>query len=352
MSTFAEKLSGVEEQIRTLRTKIDPLAEKADGLKSFVDDISSRVKTAEQESGQLVDELNGMRSGIDSLLSVLSEANAEGVQIDAKQKESQELHDSLTEMFGEAFQVVSRFFDTAQKLGLVDKGKTPKFLEKNELEAIKEAMAEPETAISEPEAAEAVVAEAPVAPEPEAVTPEPAPETVEVEAPVVAEPEAVTPEPEAEPVEVEVPVMPEPEAAMPEPEAEPVVAEAPAVPEPEAATPENSSDIFSEADFAPPVSAAETEDMPSFPSLPDVTFPADELPTMSTGESANAENDADNSVGEGSLEEMAGSLDLPPLALGTPAETTELPETTPKVNEEEEQKIEDLLSDLSKPIST
>ncbi|MDR1270327.1 MAG: hypothetical protein LBK82_12465, partial [Planctomycetaceae bacterium] len=85
-------------------------------------------------------------------------------------------------------------------------------------------------------------------------------------------------------------------------------------------------------------SVAEISDLTTL-DLPDVSKPLELLPSMSDAEMETIE-----------IPVEVETLNLPPLQLNTPNDLEDSKQT--ELSEEEEKKLEDLLADLSTPIST
>ncbi len=305
MNTIADKLAAAENHVNEILGQWSPLIGRLEKLDRELSGVSETITRLSQESQAVRGEIGTARQGLEQVLAILAETKTEGADLTAKQEENEHLCNTLTSMFGEAFQVVSRFLETAQKIGIIDKNKTQEILDHaSATETIVEPVTDApvvEEAI-EPVAEETVIEEAI-----EPIAAEPAVE--EVVEPITAEPvveEAIEP-----------------------------IAEEPVV---EDTVGEQLADILEDE---LPGTSSETEtdlEPPTMPGLPDVTSATDSLPPV---DDTIAETETQ------SPEEIAMELDLPPLQLGASSDTLD-----GNVSEEEEQRIEDLLTDLTKPIST
>lgn len=318
MQSISEKLSFVESRINGLDAKLKPLTSKVEELQRNFEQCSGQLQEMASQWARITGEIATLNDELTSVLPVFAEVKSESEQIAAKQQEDDHLRDSMTQMFGEAYQVVSRFIDTAQKIGILDKEKGEQIVAVPKLEA--------ETPVEV--VAPAVEAEPAVDEIPEPV----------VEAEPIAEeiPESVV---EAEPIAEEIP---EPVA-----ETEPVVEEIPeSVAEAEPVVEDSQEDgsivdsILSELDQDATDSTSENGNL-SLPELPDVSASPD---SVSADKATDSENDSEPT------EEIASDLNLSPLALDVPQVSTEISPEDAEAKVEEE--IEALLTDLSKPIST
>jgi len=162
----------LERQIAAARAKLVPLRERTESLnhqavevRKQLGELAERLTTFGAEVVAIHREILDTDEIIDSVVGGL-----DGVRTEISNAAAIETaHQTLSSMFGEAFQVVSRFFDTAQRLGLVGKDVV-------EIRTI--------APITSPDTPEPVVDEPPVVKEP--VVEEPV-----VEEPVITEESAV-----------------------------------------------------------------------------------------------------------------------------------------------------------------
>ncbi|MDR0610937.1 MAG: hypothetical protein LBG58_12555 [Planctomycetaceae bacterium] len=313
MSDLVEKIVAVEERIVLLKSKMTPLTSKVEMLNQKIDGFSGLLAEITGETNTIQQEINSAQQGLEMIQTLINEIKMEGEQITANQNENKHLYESMTEMFGEAFQVVSRFFETAQKIGIVDKEKTPDF------RIFQQQSIPTESAVSLSE---------PVIP---SVTKEPMIEQI------------------SEPV-VESPQLPEISEPAIVRETSESLAE---TPEPLTETPDslaetlNLSEENKEANqFAEPElnmeSVSEISEL-TVPSLPDISVLPESLPLDN-----DVGTETEMEISEAPVE--AATLDLPPLQLVTPHDSDNSERT--EFSEEEEKQIEDLLANLSTPIST
>jgi len=134
MSEFAERTSSaarssqrvdeLDHQIAAVRAKLTPLQERTESLnrqavevRKQLGEMAERLTAFGAEVVAVQREILDTDKIIDSVVGGL-----DGIRTEIANAAALEAaHQTLSSMFGEAFQVVSRFFDTAQRLGLVGK---------------------------------------------------------------------------------------------------------------------------------------------------------------------------------------------------------------------------------------
>ncbi|MDR1962539.1 MAG: hypothetical protein LBQ50_02030 [Planctomycetaceae bacterium] len=318
MSKIVEKITVIEDQIALLQSKIVPLTSKTNTLSRKLNSFSGLLTEMIEETNAICHEIDSAQQELVSIQTILAETKTEGEQISADQDENKRLYESMTEMFGEAFQVVSRFFETAQRIGIVDKEQAPNFL------ALRQQIAQTKPVVEE------LVTEK---------TPESVAEMAEPIVLPVAE-EWVTEETPESVAEMAEPIVPtEMEEPVTSPVAEKLITE-------ETPNPfDETNELFdenrlTETELEPNLESVAEISKLTIPHLPDVALLPDLLPPV---------NEVENTENVETLEETpveAATLNLPPLQLTTP--TVEQTETS----EDEEKRLEDLLTNLSTPIST
>ncbi|MDR1478592.1 MAG: hypothetical protein LBJ00_06585 [Planctomycetaceae bacterium] len=128
MSKITENLSVALDRLKELRTKFAPLNERVEKLNQKVDLISKSVSELVSEIVEVKEIVNGSASVFDSIIENLSEVEKESEQINRNIDENNELRESMTSIFGEAFNVVSRFIDTAKHIGIIDNNRAEQIL--------------------------------------------------------------------------------------------------------------------------------------------------------------------------------------------------------------------------------
>lgn len=320
MNNIVEKIAVVEEQVALIQSKIVPLTSKVETLNRKIEGFSGLLTEITGETNSIQQEFNSFQQKLESIQNLLAETKTEGEHLCADQDENKHLYESMTEMFGEAFQVVSRFFETARKIGIVDKEKETNFL------ALQQQILKPET---KPVTAVSELITEPIIP---SVTEEPVIEKtsepiVEIpKAPELQEPTLTAGTPAETPdhfVETETPELPDKN------ETATVFTESEPEPEPEI-------ESISEID-------EQTNSLIS--GLPDVSVLPELLPPVN-----NMETPVSNTESV-EIPVEAATLNLPPLQLTMPNNSDNSHDSETELSEEEEKKLEDLLADISTPIS-
>lgn len=379
MSKITEKLVAVENQIAQLREQCGPLTKKIAGLNTIIDDLSSRLKDLTQETLAIQGEIENVGQGLDSVSRILVDAKDEGadlinahVELTAKHAEDEQLRASMTAMFGEAFQVVSRFMETAQRIGIVEKDKIGSFLtaksegsgrdltvHETPPESVDISATECQTVESEelPMVAEEIVEETPAVEEPvveestveetvaetgvtELGVNEPATVEPAIEEPSIEEFTAEAGEQDVEKGSIE--EIPSPvELNLPsdiDVIAGEIVDALDDASEPLAETPtEGDSLLDTEIVSETPLEPADL----GLPSLPDMSAEIAELPMV----------EPSGEMEHHSTEEISSQLELPPLGLDTSAVVSEEP-VEDEMDDETADQIEAMLKDMSKPLTT
>jgi hypothetical protein len=292
------------------------------------------------ETNTVQQEINSFQQTLESIRKLLAETKTEGEQISADQDENKYLYESMTEMFGEAFQVVSRFFETARKIGIVDKEKVTNFLTLQQ--QIVKPETKPVTAISEP--TPKPISESISEPIISSVTEEPVTEKtsepiVEISnASELQEPTSID-ETLNQFVETETKELPDEnktEIISTEPELES----------------ELETELKSKSELEPEqesesVSEIDEQMISPILSLPDVSvLPESFSPINNTKTPVNNTEPVETPI-------EAATLNLSPLQLTIPNNSGESGDSEQtELSEEEEKKLEDLLANISTPIST
>ena len=118
------QIDDLDRQIAAAKAKLASLKERTDSLDRHAED-------AQKQLGELVERLTAFGAEVIAIQQEIIEADrlfdAVSVGLGDVRAEAgnaavlEATHQTLSTMFGEAFQVVSRFFETAQRLGLVGK---------------------------------------------------------------------------------------------------------------------------------------------------------------------------------------------------------------------------------------
>lgn len=320
MNSVVEKLAAIEKEVAAVQPKMAPLTERIAALDQKITGFAQQLTGLAAESAAVRQDMELTRNSLARIQTLIGESKVESEQLVAGQEENQQRCETMTAVFGAAFQAVSQFFETAQRMGLTDQAKAV-FLASSSAQTMptpppvlsKPPIPEPPPALEQPS-----VPEQPIIPEP------PVPEPV-VAVPVIEEPpvmESAEMEPDAKEPPVEEPI-----------EDAPIGEEPPA---PESA--------LSESDFDSALPDAE-ESAPapfSLPGLPDVAAPPEMEPCNLDSEAAAIEDTEPS-------HDMASHLEVLPLNLSAPA----LPEQSePAEDEADDQEIEALLATMMTPVTT
>ncbi|MDR3181490.1 MAG: hypothetical protein LBT89_00985 [Planctomycetaceae bacterium] len=186
MSSLVEKLAAVENEIIAAMPKMESLVNETDTFTQKLAAFAGQSSDIAEKAAVLRKEAADTQQCLRHIQTLITEVKADTEAFVASQENNQQRCETMTAVFGEAFQTVSRFFETAQRLGLAQSTSLPPALESEPVEVPKPAAKIPEPAVVEPE---------PVAEIPEPVIVEPEP-VEEISEPVIVEPEPAVEEPE------------------------------------------------------------------------------------------------------------------------------------------------------------
>ncbi|MDR2345075.1 MAG: hypothetical protein LBE18_03330 [Planctomycetaceae bacterium] len=129
MNNLTDKITTVLNHIDELRTKFLPLSERIDRLNQKVSLITKSINEITTEITEIQTISNGSIDVFDSILNILNETKTESRQIHHSIEENELLRNSMTSMFGEAFNVISKFINTAKHIGIIDNNHADQILE-------------------------------------------------------------------------------------------------------------------------------------------------------------------------------------------------------------------------------
>ena len=378
MNSVVEKLAAIENEVAAIQPKMAPLTERIADLDQKVAGFTQQLSGIAEESTAIKHDIELTRNSLARIQTLIGESRTESEQLLAGQEENQQRCETMTAVFGAAFQAFSQFFEAAQRMGLTDPAKTAFLVPSvapiapvapsNTLETGTPMQAE---TVTEPVLLAPVLVES----VPEDAVPE---ETVPVEPPTPVPDDVVLPVDDpipppppfvAEPA-VEIPQVTEPPITEPPPvEALPeetvnerTTTESPLAEPPSITTPvQESIQDISEASPSLPSAEANVDSVDagskepssweSVPTLPDVAS----LPEMESAHLDSVDSDRFDTV---QSDEIASNLDVPPLNLAVPS----LPEVNEpagtdgthehEIDESDEQEIEDLLATMMAPVTT
>jgi len=298
MNSVVEKLAAVEKEVAAIQPKMAPLTQRIADLDRKVAGFAQQLSGIAEESAAVKQDIELTQQSLIRIQTLIGESRVESEQLVAGQEENLQRCETMSAVFGAAFQAVSQFFETAQRMGLADQAKAVFLPPALESEPVSESMSDPEL-------------EQPV----EKNSNE---DTIPTEEPPIEEPNI------PDPPTMETPIMEPPDSVI----------------EPES--------VLTESDFDSAMSGAEdAEPAPwSLPGLPDIAA----LPEMGT-ELGNTNVEPSHSEHSA---EIASQLDVEPLNLAPlNFDTPALPEQDgfEPMNDSDEQEIEDMLASMMTPVT-
>jgi regulator of replication initiation timing len=120
MGSIVENLAVIEKEVGLIQPRISPLVEKIEALNQKIETFTKQLAEIGAEAASIQQEVGSTQQGFAKIQSLIAETRSESEQFVAGQEENQQRCETMTAVFGEAFQVVSRFLATAQKMGLVE----------------------------------------------------------------------------------------------------------------------------------------------------------------------------------------------------------------------------------------
>ena len=376
MNSVVEKLAAIEKEVAAVQPKMAPLTERIADLDQKVAGFAQQLTGLAEESASVKQDIELTRQSLTRIQALIGESKIESEQLVAGQAENLQRCETMTAVFGAAFQAVSQFFETAQRMGLADQAKavflhppgdsppllSPQALGKSQSEPLsadstsnavgtasggltaKEtaAVAMPKTTLPK--------AELPGADEKPQVADvaDNAIETVAVETvdggltaketPEAAMPKTTLPKTELPGVDEKPQVADVADNAVETVAVETAGGGLTATETPEAA--------LSEADFDSAIPGAEegAPDALLAPSLPNVAATPD---IASTDPDSGEEGEE---AGQEPSSEIASQLEVPPLNLATP-DLPKSDESAPETEEADDQEIDDLLTSMMTPVT-
>ena len=290
MNSVVEKLAAIEKEVAAIQPKMVPLTQRIADLDHKVAGFAQQLAGIAEESAAVKNDIELTQHSLNRIQTLIGESKVESEQLVAGQEENLQRCETMTAVFGAAFQAVSQFFEAAQKMGLADQAKA------------------------------VFLAPPPNIPIPQSPTP-------------------ITEEPIAEEPITEEPIVEEP------------IVEEPIVEEPAVA---GMDSVLTESDFDTVSSSMEFgesgSELPDVAAPPDLTESAME----SGAEFADTESLSGIMPDDEPSDTMASQLDVPPLQLnplhldGASLPDLSVPMEMDEVNEQE---IEDLLATMMVPVT-
>jgi len=123
MNPVVEKLAAIEKEVAAIQPKMAPLTERIADLHQKVTGFTQQLADLAAESVAVKQDVELTRQSLGKIQTLISESKVESEQLVAGQEENQQRCETMTAVFGAAFQAVSQFFETAQQMGLADQAK-------------------------------------------------------------------------------------------------------------------------------------------------------------------------------------------------------------------------------------
>ncbi|MCL2005253.1 MAG: hypothetical protein FWG73_03715 [Planctomycetaceae bacterium] len=123
MNPVVEKLAAIEREVSAIQPKMAPLTERIADLDKKVADFAQQITGIAEESAAVKHDIELTQQSLTRIQTLISESKTESEQLVAGQEENLQRCETMTAVFGAAFQAVSQFFETAQRMGLADQAK-------------------------------------------------------------------------------------------------------------------------------------------------------------------------------------------------------------------------------------
>ena len=123
MNSVVEKLAAIEKEVAAIQPKMLPLTQRIADLDQKVAGFAQQLTSIAEESAAVKQDIELTRHGLTRIQTLIGESKAESEQLVAGQEENLQRCETMTAVFGAAFQAVSQFFETAQRMGLAEQAK-------------------------------------------------------------------------------------------------------------------------------------------------------------------------------------------------------------------------------------
>jgi regulator of replication initiation timing len=120
MNSVVEKLAAIEKEIATIQPKMAPLTERIVDLDQKITHFARQLTSIAEESAAVKHDIELTRQSLSRIQTLIGESKVESEQLVAGQEANLQRCETMTAVFGAAFQAVSQFFETAQRMGLAD----------------------------------------------------------------------------------------------------------------------------------------------------------------------------------------------------------------------------------------
>ena len=123
MNSVVEKLAAIEKEVAAIQPKMAPLTQRIADLDQKVASFAQQLTSVAEESAAVKQDIELTQQSLTRIQTLIGESKVESEQLVAGQEENQQRCETMTAVFGAAFQAVSQFFETAQRMGLADQAK-------------------------------------------------------------------------------------------------------------------------------------------------------------------------------------------------------------------------------------
>jgi len=123
MNSVVEKLAAIEKEVAAIQPKMAPLTERIADLHHKVTGFTQQLADLAAESVAVKQDVELTQQSLIKIQTLIGESKVESEQLVAGQEENQQRCETMTAVFGAAFQAMSQFFETAQQMGLADQAK-------------------------------------------------------------------------------------------------------------------------------------------------------------------------------------------------------------------------------------
>ena len=120
--TTSDRIDAINRQIAAAKAKLAPLKERTDSLNEQAVDVCKQLGELTERLTTFCAEVVTVQQevlAVDKIFDAVAVGLVDVTTAAERAVDLESANQTLSSMFGEAFQVVSRFFETAQRLGLV-----------------------------------------------------------------------------------------------------------------------------------------------------------------------------------------------------------------------------------------
>jgi chromosome segregation ATPase len=116
MNSVVEKLAAIEREVAAIQPKMAPLTERIADLDQKVAGFAQQLSGIAEESAAVKQDIELTRKCLARIQTLIGESKVESEQLLAGQEENLQRCETMTAVFGAAFQAVSQFFEAAQRM--------------------------------------------------------------------------------------------------------------------------------------------------------------------------------------------------------------------------------------------